>query len=81
MTEPRIIDLAFAMEGADGARFYAPPLQAAAIQSGAALGELWCEYPRQTGAMLIAAAWAAVTGYFLHEAFHPSKPRRRARAK
>jgi len=40
----RIIDLDLAME-VNGTRYYAVQPQAALIQSGAALGQLWCEYP------------------------------------
>jgi hypothetical protein len=68
---PRIIDLGLAYEAADGARIYAPPLQAALIQSGLALGQLWCEYPRETGGVLALGAWATVFGYFVHAAFNP----------
>ena len=70
----RIMDLDLAREGVDGTRFYAPPLQAALIQSGAALGQLWREYPRETSDVLSAIVWAAVFAYFLSEALKPSKP-------
>jgi hypothetical protein len=81
MTEPRIIDLDFAIEAADGTRFYTPPLEAALIQSGAALGELCAEYPRETGGVLAATAWVTATAYFLYQALQPPKARKRARAK
>jgi hypothetical protein len=76
---PRIIDLAPVGETRDGARVYAPPLEAALIQSGAALGWLCGEYPRETGGFLAAAAWAFVSAYFVNEALKPSKPRVRAK--
>jgi hypothetical protein len=76
---PHIIDLAMAGETRDGARVYAPPLEAAWIQSGAALGRLCGEYPYETGGILAAIAWGAVSAYFVNEALKPSKPRTRAK--
>jgi len=74
----RIIDLDLATEGVDGTRFYAPPLQAALIQSSVALAQLWCGYPREINGVLAATAWAAVSAYFLSETVKPSKRRARA---
>jgi hypothetical protein len=71
MTEPRIIDLGLAMAGADGTRFYALSPQAALIQWGAALAQLWCEYPHKISGVLATTAWAAVFAYFLSEALKP----------
>jgi hypothetical protein len=78
---PPIIDLALAGETMDGAHIYAPPFQAALIQSGAALGRLCCEHPRETGGVLTVAAWATATGYFLYQALQPSQRPARKRAK
>jgi len=78
MRAPHIIDLAPAGETIDGARVYTRPLEAAVIQSGAALEWLCREYPRETSDVLAAAAWAAVSAYFLSAALKPYKPRAHA---
>jgi hypothetical protein len=76
---PPIIDLAPAGETMDGARVYTRPLEAALIQSRTALGRLCGEYPRETVGVLAAAAWAAVSAYFVNEALKPHAAHRTRR--
>jgi hypothetical protein len=52
------------------------PFEAAMVQAGTALGQLYYQYPRETVGVLTTTAWAAVSGYFLYAALQPEVRRR-----